>query len=263
MRELSLEPITIFDAAPPELVSIAAAIGCRHVSLWVHPPVPGMDGPNLIGDPELRRETARRLADTGVQVLNIECFNLNESTDFDACSRSLEVGATLGGKCATAIAFGNRALAGIPSQFARLSEIADGFGLRLNVEFLSMGDIRTLEDAIALTGGVPKAGITVDLLHLQRTGATPADLARLPDSLVGHIQICDGPAMSSDPVMEGATQRRIPGEGVFPVRAFAEAFAPSHHPLGVEVPLQDLKDQGVGALERAGRVVEGLRRVLA
>lgn len=263
MRELSLEPVTIFDAAPPELVSVAASIGCRHVSLWVHAPVPGMDGPNLVGDPELRRETARRLADTGVQVLNIECFNLNETTDFDACQRSLEVGAGLGGKCATAIAFGNRALAAIPSQFARLAEIAAGFGLRLNVEFISMGDICTLEDAIALAGGVPNAGVTVDLLHLHRTGANPADLARLPDALVGHIQICDGPAVASDPAMEGTTQRRIPGEGVFPVKAFAEAFAPSHHPLGIEVPLRDLLEQGVGPLERAGRVVEGLRRVLA
>jgi sugar phosphate isomerase/epimerase len=262
MREFSLEPITIFDASPPDLVSIAASTGCQHVSLWVHAPVPGMDGPDLRGDAALRRETKRRLADTGVRVLNIECFNLSPTTDFDLCRRSLETGAELGGQCATAIAYGNPDKAAIPDRFARLAEIAGQCGLQLNVEFISMGDIRTLDDATRLVAGVPNAGITVDLLHVVRTGASPADVARLPAGSVGHIQICDGPAVPVDALAEGSTQRANFGEGVFPVQAFAASFPPSHHPLGIEVPLQDLMNAGVAPAERAKRVVNSLRRVL-
>ena len=54
----------------------------------------------------------------------------------------------------------------------------------------------------------------------------------------------------------------LPGDGEFPLREFVNALPPGV-PIGVEVPMQSLKDRGVGPMERARLAVEAARRVIA
>jgi hypothetical protein len=61
---------------------------------------------------------------------------------------------------------------------------------------------------------------------------------------------------------EALSERMLPGDGEFPLREFVRAL-PQGVPIGLEVPMQSLKDKGVGPLERARLAVEASRRVIA
>ncbi|MBV8066442.1 MAG: hypothetical protein JO113_00590, partial [Candidatus Eremiobacteraeota bacterium] len=75
-------------------------------------------------------------------------------------------------------------------------------------------------DAVALVAGAgaANAGITVDILHLTRTGDTPDALRAIDPKLIGYAQICDGPLTRPKEEWddEGFQQRQIPGDGGFP-----------------------------------------------
>jgi hypothetical protein len=93
MHPLSLEQLTIMDATPPELISIAAALDCQAISLYVEPPGGGIEVYPLINDTPIRRETIARLADTGVAIHNLEAYLLAPDTRIEAYGKSLEAGA--------------------------------------------------------------------------------------------------------------------------------------------------------------------------
>jgi sugar phosphate isomerase/epimerase len=122
-----------------------------------------------------------------------------------------------------------------------------------------------LDDAVRfVTGsGEPNAGITVDVLHLMRTGGTPADLKAIDPKLIGYAQICDGPLVLdlAQWNFEGFEQRQIPGEGEFPLADFIAAL-PSDVALGVEVPLKSQREAGITPAERARRAVDATRALL-
>jgi sugar phosphate isomerase/epimerase len=98
---------------------------------------------------------------------------------------------------------------------------------------------KTLHEAVALVtaAGQPNLALGVDLLHLLRSGGTPAEVADLDPALVGHAQLCDGAslAVGEDYVQEASASRLAPGRGVFPVRDFVRALPPGT-PLELEVP---------------------------
>jgi sugar phosphate isomerase/epimerase len=259
---LSLDHLTIFDTSPPELVTIAANLGLPLVSLWTQLPLKA-DLP-LVTDAN-KAETLARMRDTGVKLGNMECFNLTPEVVAEDFRPAVALGAELGATSLVAINAWdperNRAL----DNFARLCRIAAEYGMKANVEFISMGKVRTLADAIDFItdSGEPNVGVTIDLLHLIRTGGTAADIRAMDPALIGYVQICDGPAGLAREEWndEGFEQRQIPGEGEFPL-ADLIAAVPAGIVLGVEVPHRALREAGVSAAERARRAVEGTRRFL-
>src|SRR5437773_9183654 len=72
-RPLSLAHLTILDATPPELVTVAAAAGFRTIGIRLTAtPSVGVPPYDCISDGPMLRETLLRLADTGVAVLDTE-----------------------------------------------------------------------------------------------------------------------------------------------------------------------------------------------
>lgn len=265
MNPLSLEHLTVFDAPPPEIVSIAAEIGCQAISLFIQKPNDQIEVPALIADARLRRETVRRMADTGVTLGAIECFILTPEVDVRRFRPALEVGASLGGQAATTVAFDpdeGRLL----DRYAQLCDLAAEFGLGANLEFMAFSPLNSLEKSEDFVARVarPNAGITVDSLHLVRTGGVPADLGRVAPGLIRYAQICDGPPVIAPELQqwEGLEQRQIPGEGAFPLAGFLAALPPGIM-IGVEVPLKNLRERGIGPLARARLAVEATRRIFA
>jgi len=257
MNPLALDHLTLFEISPPELVSVAGELGFPLVSLWTAAPLKG-DFPLLTQ--ANKDETRRRMNDTGVRLGNMECFNLTPELVADDFRPAVELGAELGASSLVAINAWdpewNRAL----DNFVILCGIAAEHGLKVNVEFLSMGQVRTMADAIRFLSeaGQPNTGITFDVMHMVRTGAIPADLKALDPALVGYAQICDGPMLLDQELwnFEGFEQRQIPGEGEFPLADFLAALPPDVI-LGAEVPLKSLREAGVTPLERARRVRDG------
>jgi sugar phosphate isomerase/epimerase len=262
MTTLSLDHLTIFDASPPELIDIAAGLDIPLVSLWTQLPLQA----NLPLVTEANKaHTLARMRDTGVKLGNIECFNLTPEVKPEDFRRAVALGAELGATSLVAINAWDPERSRALDNFVALCRIAAEYGLKVNVEFISMGKVRTLEDAVAFVtdSGEPNVGVTVDFLHLIRTGGTPADLAKIGPKLIGYIQICDGPLEMPQEKWndEGFEQRELPGHGEFPLKELLAAI-PAGVTVGVEVPQRSRREAGVSAAERAKLAVEGARRLL-
>ncbi|MDB5396063.1 MAG: sugar phosphate isomerase/epimerase [Rhodospirillales bacterium] len=260
--QLSLDHLTIFDVQPAELVRIAAELSIPYVSLWTQLPLkaelPLVTQAN-------RAETLRAMRETGVRLGNMECFNLTAEAVVEDFRPAVALGAELGATSLVAINAWDPEPARTLDKFSNLCRTGAEYGLKVNVEFISMGKVRTLADAVQLVtdSGQRNAGITIDILHLTRTGSTPADISAIDPKLIGYAQICDGPAGLAREEWndEGFEQRQIPGEGEFPLVDFIAAL-PDDIILGVEVPLKSLREAGVGAAERARRAVAGTRAIV-
>ena len=260
--QLSLDHLTIIDVQPPTLVDIAAELGFPLVSLWTQLPLKA-ELPLVTRDNFA--ETRSRMRATGVKVGNLECFNLTPEAVVEDFRPAVAMGAELGATSLTAINAWDPEPARAADKFAGLCRIGAEYGLKVYVEFISMGQVRTLADAVKLVtdSGEANVGITVDILHVIRTGDTPDDIKAIDPKLIGYAQICDGPAgLARDEWQnEGFEQRQIPGEGEFPLADFVAAL-PADVILGVEVPLKSLREAGVSPLERARRSLEGTRSFL-
>jgi len=264
MHALSLEQLTIFEASPPDLVSIAAALGCRAISLYMHPIAEDFPVAPLLGDTTVRRATAQRCAETGVAVHTLEGFPLLPDTKIDSLRGAMESGAWLGAKQVTTGAYGLEPSV-VVDRFAELCVLASEFRLNVNLEFVGFSSVRSLPAAVAVVTAAaqPNAGIVVDILHLTRSGGSPADLVHVDPALIGLAHMCDGPLQArEDPyTTEAAYERQIPGQGEFPLRAFVAAL-PADVMIGVEVPSRRLRAQRVPPLERARQAVDATRHLL-
>jgi sugar phosphate isomerase/epimerase len=265
MNPISLEQLTVEEAGPLELVSIAGALGCQHVSLFLRTPERPPQWYPLITDAAFRKELGRRMGDCGVTPYTVEFFPLSPRAPVDTYRPAFECAAELGARRMSVLVSDTdeeRRLA----NFCALCDRAAEFGLGVNVEFVAITQLPSLRDAVRLVtrSNRPNAGIMVDTLHLMRSGGTVAELAATDRRLIGGAQFCDGPLTMAPErqLFEAISERMIPGQGEFPLYDFVRALPPDV-PIGVEVPLKSLKDKGVSAMERAQLVVEASRRIIA
>ena len=183
--------LTMLDVAPPEWVSLAAAAGFDAVGLRVVAAGPTeVPWPMTVGSPMLV-ETVRRLAETGVTVLDVEIVKLAPDSVPASYEPLFEIGAQLHASFVNVMA-DDPDLERIRQNFADLAVLAGPYGLRPVIEPMAYMRVRSLADAIYVardTGG----GVTVDPLHLRRFGATPDDLPEIDTALLLYYQLCDAP----------------------------------------------------------------------
>ena len=78
---ISLAHLTVLDTTPPELVTVAAEAGFRTVGIRLTAtPSVGVPPYDILHDGPVLRETLRRLADTGVAVLDTEFLRFGPSS---------------------------------------------------------------------------------------------------------------------------------------------------------------------------------------
>jgi sugar phosphate isomerase/epimerase len=263
---LSLSYYTVPELTPPEVVAVAAATGCRYVSVRLLGGQPGCDPMPIMTDRALRRETLNRLADTGLSVLDANTARLVPETDVAAFGSFLEVAAELGAR--HVLASGDDPDEGrLIARFAGLAEAAHRFGLTVDIEFVpwfSIGDLTAAERVVRAVDA-PNLGIAVDALHFDRSASRCEELARLPSTWFRYAQICDAPAAwrnDREALIQTAVKERLfPGEGAIDLIGLLRALPPGI-PLALEIPTARLAES-VGALERVRRAVAATRRVLA
>jgi sugar phosphate isomerase/epimerase len=251
---LSLSHLTVLDAPPPELVTVAAeagfdAVGVRVFPAGDEPPYP------MLGDTPMVRDTLARLAGTDVQVFDVEVLRLRPDSRHEDALRILDAGLRLGARAVLVIA-NDPDESRLVDRFAAVCAAAAARGLRASLEFMVFSSVKTLADArrIVDRAAHPAAAILVDALHLHRSGGTPADVAAVPPGLLPYAQLCDGPyqpvrAGSAAPpgmtpaeaaaLTEARTGRRLPGAGDLPLRDLVAAL-PAGAALAVESPVADL-----------------------
>jgi sugar phosphate isomerase/epimerase len=263
-HKLALEPLSLLDLDARGMVDVAAQTGFDYVSMVLHEPAPVLPVDPIVADLELRRETAAAMKAAGIGLHNIECFNLTPEANPTDFAAGLACGHELGAATATAIVMDNGDRADVLAKYRRLCDMAAEMRIRVNVEFFAMApNMNRLELAVALArdSGRANAGVTMDVLHLIRTGSSIAAMKAIDPALIGGAQISDGPLLA-DPetaAEEGGANRLVPGTGEFPLREFVAAL-PDHVVVGVEVPQARLFGK-VSPEERARGLIEAMRRL--
>lgn len=100
--------------------------------------------------------------------------------------------------------------------FGALCDRAAEHGVLVGFEFLPYSHVRTLGQAweVVAAANRPNGGITLDLWHWFRSGATPDDLAGIPASVITTVQLCDvQPEPEPDMTEEARHRRLLPGHG--------------------------------------------------
>ena len=265
-RTISLAALTVLELTPPEQVSCAAAAGYRHVGLRLIPATPTEPQHDVVGDTPMRRELEQRLADTGVQVLDVEIFRLKPDTRVADCEPAMATAARLGAS-QLLVAGNDPDEARLVQTLGAFCELAARYRLSANLEFMPWTDARDLATAARIVAAVGRAnaGVLIDPFHLSRSRSRIEDIAGVPPSQLKFMQFCDVPA-AIPPTMEAIlaearTERRFPGEGELDLAALLRAV-PRDIALSVEVPTQQLA-RTVDATERARRALGATRRVLA
>ena len=262
----SLAHLTMLSVPPPELIETAARAGYQFVSLR---PIP-VGAPNeplypLGTDRALLARTKAALAATGVGLLDIEVARIIREVTPRSYLPALAAAAELGGRHVLSSAWcDDRPY--ILEFFSELCDLAEPFGLTVDLEFVTWSGVRTLDEAVEIVREArrPNAGIVVDTLHFDRCHAELEKLSALPREWFHFAQISDAPATYSTEREEliriGRAERLYLGEGGIDVASILGRLPPV--PLSIEIP-NVAKLESLGAEQYARLCIETARSFLA
>ncbi|MSP66658.1 MAG: sugar phosphate isomerase/epimerase [Alphaproteobacteria bacterium] len=255
MHPISIAHLTVLEASPPEMVSFAAACGYDTVGLRIRldPRWPNETQYPMIGGTPMLKETLRRMADTGVKVLDIEVVRLMPNTRPPELVPMFECGVELGAKFVLVLC-NDPDEARATANFAAVAERAGALGLISCLEFFVMSEVKSIEQAVRIVKAAaqPRTGVLIDALHLFRSGGSVAALKRYDPALFPYIQFCDAPLRPPEGAgalqHEARSARLYPGEGGLPLRELLAAL-PDDIALSLEAP----KDAFAKTMTAAGR----------
>ncbi|HEY6176945.1 MAG TPA: TIM barrel protein [Kofleriaceae bacterium] len=239
-HDYSLAHLTALHLSPPELVEVAAAGGYRYVGLRLTRVAADDPVLSLTTNAVLLRETKARLADTGVEVLDVELARMGPDTEPIAFEKLLETGADLGAR---------HVIAQLPDpdrerkieRFAALCDLAKPFGLTVELEFPSWTETPDLTEATRVLRAADRvnAGLLIDMLHFTRSGSSIEALRKLPREWFRFAHVCDAaaeiPATTEGLIRTARVERLFLGEGGIDVRGILAAM-PEDIPYTLEIP---------------------------
>ena len=253
MRTIGLAALTVLELPAHEQVSVAVQAGYSHVGLRLVPVA------NQVLPPFDEREVERRLAATGVRVLDVEVFRLAPQTRVEDWKAAFAAAQRLG--ASDLLAHGDDP---VPQRLAHalgeLCELAARYGLRVNLEPMPWVEISTVTRAKRLIAesGVDNAAVLIDAIHFYRADNRYGDI---PPAL-NYAQICDAhpgqPVDMQEIMRQARSDRLFPGEGALDLKRLLGAL-PAELPLSVEVPVS----RPMSPLDRARRAQNALQRLLS
>jgi sugar phosphate isomerase/epimerase len=263
--EFSLAHLTVLGTTPTELIEVAAGAGYDYASIRTTPVAPGEQLTPLAGDPAMVREVVRRLADTGLRVLDVELARLGPDDDPDQYLPMFEAAAEIGAHHVIGqLPDPDRARA--TEHFGRLCDLALDFGLTVDLEFPSWtptGDLTTAADIVTAADRA-NGGILVDTLHFFRSRSSLDHLATLPTTWFRFVQLCDAPASGPPSVDEtvrvARSGRALPGYGGLRLGELLDLLPAG--PYSLEVP-NDVLRRELGTSEFARLILALARDVVA
>lgn len=266
MRSIGLAPLTVLELAPPEVVSCAAAAGFDFVGLRLVPATAEEPHHDIVGDTPLVRETARRLADAGVPLIDIEIFRLKPDTRVADYRAVLETGARLGAREAL--------VAGQDPDFVRLGErlaefcdLAAEFAIAVGLEPMPWIEVNDVAAGARVLGAAARrhAGLVIDTLHVDRAHTLPRELAALSREQLRYLQLSDAPAERPADLRtllhQARAARLMPGDGGIDLVSMLRAL-PRDLPVSLEIPMHELA-QTMPAVPRTREMLAKARTVLA
>jgi sugar phosphate isomerase/epimerase len=260
-RAIGLAALTVLDVSPPEQVTIAAQAGYSHVGLRLIPATPEEVRHPVVGDTPMVRDLERRLADTGVRVLDVEIFRLTPDVRLADFEPAMAAAARLGAR--HMLVAGNDPDAGrLRDRFAALSVAAARFGLSACLEPMPWTDVPTIAAARrAIAGATAACGVLIDAIHFFRAENRLEEIAAIPPGQLPYMQLCDAPAICpadrAELIRQARGDRLFPGDGGLDLHGLMAALPPDIA-VSLEVPVA----QPMAPLERARRALAAARRIL-
>jgi sugar phosphate isomerase/epimerase len=256
-RPIGLAALTVLELPHHEQVSVAAEAGYSQVGLRLVP-VAGQPYQYPLELPEVER----RLADTGVRVLDVEVFRLTPQTRVEEWAGVLEISARL--KATELLVHGaDPDDARLTETFGRLCDLAAGYGLAANLEPMPWVEVSNIAKALRILRGASRAnsGLLVDAIHFFRAGDSLEALAAVPREYLRYAQFCDAraerPADMQEIIRQARSDRLFPGEGGLDLAGLLRTLPPELS-LSLEVPYA----KPLPALERARRALAATKAML-
>jgi sugar phosphate isomerase/epimerase len=267
MDRLGLDLLSAFGMPPVAYVSLAADLGCSHVTtgLTALPwRLEGFPAWSLRDDAALRRETLAAMADRGVRISVVSGFSLRAGAEVRDLAGDMDLAAELGAAQIGTVGM-DRDIPRAHDQLAALTQMATARGLQVVLDYAPHQAINDLASALAALRhtGSPNALLSLDAMHIFRSGGAAAEIGALDPALIGYAQVCDAPrdAPHPDYARETMFERLVPGEGDAPLAEFVAAL-PAATPIGVEVPnLAAVQAEGLEAF--LARAVAASRALLS
>ncbi|MCV2489205.1 TIM barrel protein [Geodermatophilus sp. YIM 151500] len=263
---LGLAALTVLDTAPVEHIALAERHGFDTVGFRLLPAAPGTTAYPLHEDPAARREVRARLADSPVELFDVEIVRLGETFDVEQHGRFLDAAAELGAR-AVLVGGDDRDRGRLTASYAALAAACAERGLVASLEFMpwtAVPDARTAVSIVSQADG-PGRSVLVDALHAGRSTTTLDDLRAIPGGWIHYAQLCDGsvpvPLTDEELVRQAREERLVPGEGGIDLRGIWSTL-PAGTPISIELPNEPLR-RAVGTDAWLARLVAGARRTVA
>ncbi|MDO4533419.1 MAG: TIM barrel protein [Coriobacteriia bacterium] len=256
---------------PPDLlIYIAAEIGYDCVGLRTIPTrlagdaasggmaamkatTSGIEAFDVAHDPGMLRAIKRAAAETGVVINDTENARIFDGCDVRIYERDLEVAAELGlHHVLTNIWTDDKPFR--LEQFCLLAELAAGYELTVNVEFVTWAGVKNLQDAkeLLLASGADNVGIVVDALHCHRSRVDFSEFEGLPQTWFNYMHLSDIereiPEDRETLLYNGRDERLYVGDGAIDLRALVSKMPNAVR--GLEVPSVS-KVKAIGAVAHA------------
>lgn len=264
--QFSLAHLTAMGCAPPELVYIAADAGYDFVSpRTIMTPVDQGYNYDLASNKAMLRDTRRALDETGLKVHDIELVRIVDGVDIATFRPAFEVAAALGARYVIAsIWTPDRAFA--TESFAELCDVANVFGLRVSLEFVTWANVVNLREVTAILAAADRdnAGILIDTLHFHRSRVRLEELDAVPPEQFAFVHLCDAPEgipeTAQELIQTGRAERLYLGEGGIDIAAILARMP--EVPYSLEIPnAARVKELGYAAHVR--RCLETAKQYLA
>lgn len=235
---LSLAHLSELDVPPLRLVELAAKAGFASIGLRTSPASPGgVEYPLRTGAEQA--EMRQRLSDNGVTIAEVEMVPLTAALRAADYKPMMEVGAALGATRLTVGGGDTEDFSIIAEKLAAMADLAQGYGLAVDLEFMPFRPVKTLSDALEVVkrANHPNAHILIDVLHVFRSSSDIQLFKAIDPKLLGPVQLCDAPAKApGDLVAEARTRRLLPGHGELNLESLLTSL-PDGLAYGIEVPL--------------------------
>jgi len=192
-QEFSLAQLTLLNASPVELATIASETGYDYFSMrQIYMGLPEEPDYDLSKNKKLLKETKHVMDETGIRLLDIELARIVDDVDPVKYEPAFLTASELGGKhIISSIWTDNRDL--YMARFAKLCDLAAQYGLSVELEYVPIAAVRNLAAAVEVLIEVNRenAGILVDIHHFHRAGDKPEALAALPRNWFHMVHLCD------------------------------------------------------------------------
>lgn len=269
--ELGVAPLSAITTPPDEFIRAAHAAGFGSVGLRPMT-VSDTDAPFPL---DLRSPGFKRvqdaLAETGLEVVDIEVLSVTPERRREEWLPMLEVGAALGASFVN-IVCDDPSLERFAETLALVTADAHERGIEPVLEPVAYRPLNSFARAVEIARAVGCA-VELDALHFLRTGAELSTIGDNAD-IIPIFQLCDAPndlgehaetlrGLASDDsdtalaIAESRSHRLLPGQGAVPIRQLLELL-PATVRVSVEIPNTELREQRTAAdyltlLHRAAR----------